>query len=238
MLGPFDPTSKVYIWFGKVRYLRHWSTMPSAPSEAMSPRGWVALEDRYYQRSTQYTGLKWDLTPALLVNGVIAVAPNAGPLAIVPDFGWALSGFALAVYTLSGQLLKKYDRVRERSLTPVRAVVLGWSKNDLLTVVYDDGGVVRLSIGTVQSISPVFHISGDSERAERIFDAVILETGDIIARGVTGAVYRLDPNNSAVPENFIVAPPGTDSESAMRTTIIGIGPDRSPCGDIGNAFSG
>lgn len=206
--------------------------MPVASKAANSPRGWIPLEDRYYQRSPQYSALDWPLTPALLSNGVIAAAPNAGPLAIVPDFGWALNGFALSVYSLSGKCIKQYERIRERALAPVRAVALGWSKGDLLTVVYGDGGVVRVNIGRLPNVSAVYQISGSKDRAERVFDAVVLESGDVIARGVSGTVYRLTADNVPVHDNLVVPPPIADAETVTRASIASIPSVHSIDGDV------
>lgn len=193
--------------------------MPSMIVE--SPRGWVPLEDRFYERRSYYSSLKWPLTPALLSTSVSALAPNGGPIALVPDFGWAVSGFALAIYSLSGRLLKQYVRVRERIPMHVRAVAVGWSKNDVLTIIYDDGGIVRVSLGSIKQISQVYHLAGDVERDERIFDATVLTTGDVVARGVSGRVYRLSHDNSTLMEGAFVPPPtdgilSTDDAAASR----------------------
>lgn len=196
----------------------------------------------------------------MLAKTVSALATNGGPVALVPDYGWALSGTALAIYSMSGRLLKQYARVRERIPAVVRAVALGWSRHDVLTIVYDDGGVVRVRPGAIHEVSDVHQLAGDA-RDERIFDATVLTTGDVVARGVSGRIYRLTKDDAAVDVDGMVMPPtdgilstdagaanraakrasqegiaetaaGQNAGAVIRSTIIGIAPDKSAYGDV------
>ena len=206
-----------------------------------SPRGWFLLEHRYYQCSTTYASLEWNLTPSILSKAVTAIAPNGGPVAIVPDYGWAFTGFVLAIYSLSGRLLKQYQRVRQLAAAPVRVIALGWA-GDVLTVVYDDGVVVRIRLGEINDVSDLYHVSGNRKSAIRVNDATVLSSGDVIARDASGIVYRLAPDNSVFTDrSIIIAPPLVTDESDPTNssrTIVGISRDRSSFGDIESLILG
>lgn len=173
--------------------------------EEAIPTGWTALENRLYRRDPVYEALAWDINAEELSRAIIAAAPCAGPIALVPDAGWGLS-FALATYTLSGQLIKRFDRLRDKTVPPFRAVALGWSRDDLLSIVYNDGAVIRLPAGIHHDRSRDVKVFGQSED-ERIYDAVVLQTGEVVLRGVTGAVYRLSPDDKVRQETATVKPP-------------------------------
>eukprot|EP00171_Calliarthron_tuberculosum_P016977 IDg16977t1 len=112
----------------------------------------------------------------------------------------------------------------------------------------------------MRELSEVHHLAGDGDRDERIFDAAVLSTGDVVARGVSGRVYRLSSANVAEAIDAVVAPP-TDGilstgdavagraspdgrasaelprapappGTVIRNTIIGIAPDKSAFGDV------
>ena len=223
--------------------LCHTANIMSGAQLSSTPRGWFLLEHRYYQRSKAYSTLQWNLTPSILAKAITAIAPNGGPVAIVPDFGWAFTGFVLAIYSLSGRLLKQYQGVRQLTTTPVRVVALGWAQSgDVLTVVYDDGGVVRISLGEINDISELYHVSGDRQSAIRVNDAIVLSSGDVIARDSSGVVYRLATDNSVFTDPSVTVPPLLRSDETDPTncssTIVGIARDRSSFGDIESLILG
>lgn len=169
------------------------------------PPGWAGLENRLYRRDVDYTALPWSLRSEEMSQAIACAAPSGGPIAIVSDAGWGLS-FALAIYTLSGRLIKSFDRLREKTVPPFRAVALGWSVHDLLTIVYNDGAVMRIPSGVRLGKAKVVKVF-DPEKDEHINDACVVETGEVVLRGATGAIYRLSPEDKVQSSPVVVKTP-------------------------------
>lgn len=191
---------------------------PAIDEDDPTPNSWVPLENRLYRRDVVYSSLEWTLQPAQLANAIVANAPSAGPLALIPDAGWGLS-FALAVYTLSGRLITRFDRLRERTVPPFRAVAVGWSTDDSLTVVYNDGVSIRLLPDLqVSNMRLVYGFSSLSN--ERVHDAVVLPTGDIIMRTANGKVIKVDPRDDVHIDPIVVPPPETISSPNCAISAV------------------
>lgn len=203
-------------------------------SDDSTPSGWTALENRLYRRDTVYASLPWALRPEELSHAIASVAPCGGPIALVPDAGWGLS-FALATYSLSGRLIKRFDRLREKTVPPFRAVALGWSRDDVLSVVYNDGAVMRVPAGTRLDRSRVVKVFGQN-KDERIYDAVVVDNGEVVLRGVTGAVYRLSPEDKVRQEAVIVRPPEGVVREVPNGGIAAVQPRHSAHGVVETLF--
>lgn len=181
-----------------------------------------------YRRSAQCFPPAWPLSGADLGGGVVALAPCGGPLAIVPDGGWGIS-YALATYSMGGELLQLWESLRERVEAPVRAVAVGWCKGDMVTVVYDDGGIVRVSPRVLGGGI----VSVGRTGVERVHDAVIMPEGDVVVRGVAGGVWRLSAENAVVSDSVVVPPLlKRVPKAGSNNGIVAMGPDLSPCGDV------
>lgn len=199
-----------------------------------TPSAWVALENRLYRRDLDYTSLPWPLRPSELSHAITCAAPCGGPIALVPDAGWGLS-FALSVYSLSGRRIKCFDRLREKTVPPFRAVALGWSTDDLLSVVYNDGAVIRVPAGTRLDRSRVVKVFAQN-KDERIYDAVVVETGEVVLRGATGAVYRLSPEDKVRLEPMLVKPPEGVVREVPNAGIATVHPKHSAQGVVETLF--
>lgn len=170
-----------------------------------TPQGWTPLENRLYRRDVVYDKPSWNVQPYHFSSALLAAAPCAGPIALVPDAGWGLS-CALEIYMLSGDLIKRFDRLREKTKTPNKAVALGWSTSDLLTIVYNDGTIIRLP-GGVHSDRMRFIRAFASDAEERVFDAAILRNGQVILRGQTGILYKISAEDKVEHEIEVIKPP-------------------------------
>lgn len=190
--------------------------MPSEHgTEEAIPAGWIPLENRLYRRDIIYNTLEWSVDPDQLSRAIIAAAPCAGPVALFTNFGWQGSS-TLEIYALSGHLIRRFDRLREKTVPPHKVVALGWSKDDLLSVIYNDGAVVRVPGGIhVNSSRFISVLEGNAD--DRIYDAAIVQNGDIILRGVTGAVYRLSSEDKVQHDVNHVKPP----EGVVREVLNG-----------------
>lgn len=177
---------------------------PDRTADDQTPKGWVPLENRLYRRDIVYDTLQWSLQPAQLANALVAPAPSAGPLAIIPDSGWGLS-FALAIYTLSGRLISRFDRLREKTVPPFRAVSLAWSVDDLLSIVYNDGVILRVPAG-LHLANMRFIRAFPSRANERVYDATVVHAGDVVLRTASGKIFTVDVHD-AVQTDRLVAPP-------------------------------
>lgn len=169
------------------------------------PSSWVPLENRQYRRDVVYDRLSWNLQPSQLASAISAAAANGGPLAIIPDAGWGLS-FSLAVYTLSGRLISRFERLRDRTVPPFRAVAIGWAFDDSLTVVYNDGVVVRLGPDLHPSTLQLVRAFPDAVN-ERVYDAAVLPSKEVIMRTASGKILSIDPRDSVRTDTTIVPPP-------------------------------
>lgn len=198
-----------------------------------SPQDWTPLENRHYRAHVVYPSMQWNLQPNDLSTALTAVAPHAGPLAIIPDAGWGLS-YSLAVYTMSGRLLRHFDSLRERTTPPFRAVALGWSNNDLLTIVYTDSVILRLPGGI--HLQSARYISVGPNVKEHIYDSAILSTGHVVMRTMTGAVYHVNTEDSILQDDAVVRPPEGLVREIPNCGIAAVRPDLSPHGAIEVAF--
>lgn len=203
-------------------------------SDDSTPSGWTALENRLYRRDVNYSSLPWSLRSEELSHAITSVAPCGGPIALVPDAGWGLS-FALAIYSLSGRLIERFDRLREKTVPPFRAVALGWSRDDVLTVVYNDGAVVRVPAGTRLDRSRLVKVF-DQNKDDRIYDAVVVDDGEVVLRGATGAVYRLSPEDKVRQEAIIVRPPEGVVREVPNGGIAAVQPRHSVHGAVETLF--
>jgi uncharacterized membrane protein YgcG len=192
---------------------------PSPP-----PRGWISLENRFYRRATVYPSLTWPQTPADLATSVVALAPCAGPVAVVPDAGWALA-YGLALYSPAGAPLARFDNLRPPCPVPVRVVALGWTRADVAVAVFSDGYIVRVALSAptlharvgplvpaaVVPVAEVLAAPADSDgqrrrsdlsaaehsKPEHVTDAVVLLEGQVVMWTVSGVLISLALDNTA-----------------------------------------
>lgn len=195
-------------------------------------RGWVPLENRLYRRDVLYKTLGWTLTPKQIGSGIIAIAPCGGPFAIVPDAGYGLD-FALAIYTLSGRLLQRYDRLRNKTgqLFQARAVALGWSVKDVLSIVYNDGVVLRLPGGRDSNESTSISVIQNG-REDLVHDAAILSSGEIVIRCVSGVAYGVSSDNQYHCISSNAKPPEGVAHDSPNAGIDAIGSESSQDGNL------
>lgn len=187
------------------------------------PHGWVPLENRMYRRQLVYQSLPWKLQPSQISSSIVAAAPFAGPIAMISDAGWGLT-FALAVYTLSGRLIARFDRLREKDAPPFRAVALAWSQQDVLTIVYNDGIVLRIPGGiNLSDSTKIRALSPDS--SERVHDAVITISGEVVIRSANGQIISINKFNVVHVENLVVLPPETVVNHIPNCSIAAVRPD-------------
>lgn len=184
-------------------------------AEEAIPAGWIPLENRLYRRDIVYNTLEWSVDPDQLSCAIIAVAHCAGPVALFTNSGWQGSS-ALEIYSLSGHLIRHFDQLRDKTVPPHKVVALGWSKDDLLSIIYNDGAVVRVPGGIhANSLRFINVLEGNVD--DRIYDAVIVYNGDVILRGVTGAVYHLSSEDKVQLDVIAVKPP----EGVVREVLNG-----------------
>lgn len=100
------------------------------------------------------------------------------------------------MYTLAGRLLNQCLRIHEYTYSPMRTVTMGCSRRDVLTLVYDDCGVVRLHIGAWNGISQVHRLTCDGDNRQPIYDTIVLSSGDVVTRGVSIDIFRLTANDA------------------------------------------
>lgn len=189
------------------------------------PSGWVPLENRLYRHHCLYPTLSWNFTASQLSSSLTAAAPCAGPIALIPDDGWALS-FALSIHTQAGHLIARFDRLREKKVPPFRAVALGWGPNDLLTIVYSDGVLIRIPSPARPDHSyevRVFHPDED----DRVYDAVVLSSADVVLRSAAGRIFRVTANNAVHCNTIIITPPDTQARQIPNGSIAVISPIQS-----------
>lgn len=167
------------------------------------PANWIPLEDRLYRRDVQYSTLPWSLTSQDIATSVIAVAPNAGPIAVVSNAGWGVSP-TLRIYSVSGNIIRQLDRLRERTNVPLRVVAMGWTASDSLTIIYSDAHILRLSPSL--RLSDAKSIVIDPADEQRIYDAVVSSNGLVTARAMSGNIYQIDPNDNVTQEKVTVKP--------------------------------
>eukprot|EP00178_Gracilaria_changii_P018202 TRINITY_DN518_c0_g2_i1.p1 TRINITY_DN518_c0_g2~~TRINITY_DN518_c0_g2_i1.p1 ORF type:complete len:927 (-),score=128.10 TRINITY_DN518_c0_g2_i1:908-3688(-) len=188
------------------------------------PNSWISLENRFYRRQLQYSSGP-SVSSCHLASCIYAVAPNAGPIALIPDAGWGIT-HSLTIHTLSGEKLHHIERLRERvKLTdpPFRAVALGWSADDLLTIVYNDGLLIRLpGGGDLTHVRSVRVFERDS-----VYDATVLHTGDVVIRTDSGTVYRVDAFEKLLTESFNIRPPERVAADILNSGISAIAPENS-----------
>jgi Vps16, C-terminal region/Vps16, N-terminal region len=172
-------------------------------------RGWVALQDRFYRRTTLSEAPSWPLGARELAGALAAAAPDAGPIALIPDRGWGVAA-GLLVCTASGVPIARRETLRPADAAPARAVTLGWTRADALVVVFEDATLVRVSLVPVASppSSKSSSSSSDSEqpraaldvgrpvlavppveRPERVYDAFVLHDGQVVVRGIDGVIF-------------------------------------------------
>lgn len=187
------------------------------------PEGWVPLENRMYRRQVNYHSLPWKVQPSQLSNAIVAAAPFAGPVAIIPDAGWGLS-FGLAVYSLSGRLIARFDRLREKAVPPFRAIAVSWSDSDLLSIVYNDGFVLRMPGGIHMATSTSIRALPE-DLTERVHDAAISASGEVVMRTVSGQVFLVNSQNSVQTEALHAPPPADDSQNTLYGSIAAVRPD-------------
>lgn len=183
---------------------------------------WIPLENRFYRRCVQYSQLEWTLRPQDFTNAIVSAAPCAGPIALIPESGWGLS-YALAVYTLSGRLVQRFDKLRSRTVPPFRAIAAGWSTDDLLTVVYSDGVVLRIPSGLHVKESQAVEV--ESTQNEIIFDAVVTRTGDVVLRASGGTIYVVNSFNKVITHERNIPPPEPSRCGAPTSGIAVLGSD-------------
>ncbi|PXF45364.1 hypothetical protein BWQ96_04884 [Gracilariopsis chorda] len=188
------------------------------------PNSWISLENRHYRRELQYSSGP-NVRSGALASCLSAAAPNAGPIALIPNAGWGIT-HSLSIHTLSGEQLHAFERLRERSQPddpPFRAVALGWSVDDLLSIVYNDGVLLRLPGGadlTRVRLLRAFQRDG-------VYDATVLHTGDVVIRTEAGDVYRVDGHDKVRKESFTIRPPDRATGYVLNATICAISPDKS-----------
>ncbi|CAN8074229.1 unnamed protein product [Agarophyton chilense] len=189
-----------------------------------SPSNWISLENRFYRRQLQYSSGP-SINSSELASCLSAAAPNAGPVALIPDSGWGIT-HSLTIHTLSGEILHHIERLRERvklSDPPFRAVALGWSVNDLLTIVYNDGFLIRLpGGGDLARVRSVRVFERDS-----VYDATVLHTADVIIRTDSGSVYRVDAFEKVLNDFYNVRPPERVTGDMLNACISAIAPEQS-----------
>lgn len=186
------------------------------------PYGWVPLENRFYSRNLVYSSLPWSLTAADLTTSFTAIAPQAGPIASVPDAGWGLH-HSLSIHSLSAQLIRCFDRLRQRTVPPFRAVSLGWSRDDLLSIVYNDGVLIRIPGGLHLEDARFVTICDASK--DRIHDSTVLFNGHVVARTSSGCLYHIDPQDNVSCDQVTVAPPECATRQLPNAGIAAIASD-------------
>lgn len=194
-------------------------------AEDQTPKGWIPLENRLYRRNVVFDKLQWQLQSTELANALIAPAPSAGPLAIIPDAGWGLS-FALAIYTLSGRLIGRFDHLREKTVPPFRAVALAWASDDLLSIVYNDGVVLRIPAG-LQIANTRFVRAFAADANERVYDAVVVPTGDVVLRTASGKIVTVDVHDAVQTDSVIIPPAEGVIRDVPNCGILAVRRDRN-----------
>lgn len=195
------------------------SLAPSAPSHPSDPavhasatavsRSWIALENRFYERAT--------LAASCLRTRdcLVAAAAHAGPVALIADGGWG----GLTVLDAAGREVGAWSRLRS---VLARVVAVGWGKGDVVVVVYEDGGVVRVVDGRVEEEEV-------REVAERFVDACVVGAGIVVARSESGAVYCSGEEGMTwLSEGLLVGVLGREGgmrEGMIVATVVGSAED-------------
>ncbi|KAI8351246.1 Vps16, N-terminal region-domain-containing protein [Mortierella sp. GBAus27b] len=158
---------------------------------------WFQLQDRFYRKQEIYVML-WDQINLLEYN--LAAAPFGGPLALVRDDRKVLLlqkqqsvKPSIYLYTSSGKLLETIQWEKGR------IVGMGWTDNEQLLCVFDDG-IVRM-----------YNILGESTQfslgkvaKDRIIDVQIWGTGLV---ALTGSFQLISVTNFDEPKPTLLADP-------------------------------
>ncbi|OII77453.1 N-terminal domain-containing protein [Cryptosporidium andersoni] len=156
---------------------------------------WQKCDNEWYEKRTQYN-MTWDIDDISIRRGIIAVASNGGPIAILNSSSKSsnlLPNFELTSYTNSGKLIANISWLDHIPVT------IGWCSYDILVCVFADG--------TVRTFSPfldqlsIFHLKNDSKSDGCIILAKISPYGIFFVT----ALYQVYYNASFFePDYFIL----------------------------------
>lgn len=209
--------------------------MATKASVSAAAADWDRFGDHYYRKYPVFPTTWPQTVPGLQVGefsldgSFVAAAPLGGPIALIRDdrlvqsVRMGLGETRMRVFSSSGQLLSQF-------LWPHRGLVaVGWSDDERLVCVLDDGLVLLYSIHGAKTDE--FRL-GEACRTEGVAEVCIFGNGLVVRSGTRGilecvtsftdpVVTRLpDPALKAAATSMAVIPPAVLSSASSRPGAV------------------